>query len=135
MGEEEFEHKVIVKAVDHVLEEVEPVDAEMCVSTLGGRFQVRWDEGGSATALGQLPFFSEYLDVTGLFPRWVDGCPMSYASPNAPEAGNVLGAWLLSIVDGQRRYAHVSGLRGDEVAPQILGMEKIVVRKLLKLHS
>lgn len=132
MGEKEFEQKVIVKAVDSVLEEVEPVDAEMCISTPGGRFQVRWDEGGSATALGQLPFFSEYLEVTGLFSRWVDGCPMSYTSPNAPEAGNVLGTWLLSILDGQRRYAHVSGLRGDEVAPQILGMDKIVSDESLR---
>ena len=132
MGEKEFEQKVIVKAVDSVLEEIEPVAAEMCLSTPGGRFQVRWDEGGSATALGQLPFFSEYLEVTGLFSRWVDGCPMSYTSPNSPEAGNVLGTWLLSILDGQRRYAHVSGLRGDEVAPQILGMEKIVSDESLR---
>jgi len=102
------------------------------VATPGGRFHVRWDEDGSATALGQLVFFAEFLDVSGLFARWVDGCPMAYTSPNAPAVVNVLGTWLLSILDGQRRYAHVTGLRGDEVAPQILGMNKIVSDESLR---
>lgn len=31
-----------------------------------------------------------------------------------------------SILDGHRRYAHVASLRGDAVAPQILGMDNIV---------
>jgi len=132
MGEKEFEQKVMVQAVGSALHEVEDKAAEMSVSTPGGRFQVRWDEGGSATALGQLPFFAEYLEVTGVFDRWVAGCPMSYTSPNAPEAVDVLGTWLLSILDGQRRYAHVAGLRGDEVAPQILGMNKIVSDESLR---
>jgi hypothetical protein len=38
----------------------------------------------------------------------------------------VLGTWLLSILDGQRRYAHINGLRGDAVAPQILDMTRII---------
>jgi hypothetical protein len=93
---------------------------------------VRWDEGGSASALGQLAFFAEFLEVSGLFERWVASCPMAYTSPNAPEARDVLGTWLLSILDGQRRYAHVAGLRGDAVAPQILGMKKIVSDESLR---
>ncbi|WP_292927725.1 hypothetical protein [Nitrosomonas sp.] len=48
----------------------------------------------------------------------LDGCPMDYTSPNAPKVVDVLGTWLLSILDGQQRYAHVAGLRGDEVAPR-----------------
>jgi len=44
----------------------------------------------------------------------------------------VLGTWLLSILDGQRRYAHVAGLRGDEVAPRILGMNKIISDESLR---
>lgn len=129
MGEKDFEQKVLVKAVDAALQEA---GAELRVATPGGRFHVRWDEGGSATALGQLPFFAEFLEVTGLFARWVEECPMGYTSPNAPEVGDVLGTWLLSILDGQRRYAHVTGLRGDEVAPQILGMNKIVSDESLR---
>lgn len=132
MGEMEFERKALVKAVDTALQAQGRSAEELRVATPGGRFHVRWDEGGSATALGQLPFFAEFLEVSGLFARWVGGCPMAYTSPNAPDAVDVLGTWLLSILDGQRRYAHVAGLRGDEVAPQILGMNKIVSDESLR---
>jgi hypothetical protein len=132
MGDLEFERKALVKAVDGALVEQAREGAELRLSTPGGRFQVRWDEGGSATALGQLAFFAEFLEVTGLFERWMDDCPMAYTSPNAPAVVDVLGTWLLSILDGQRRYAHVTGLRGDEVAPQILGMDKIISDESLR---
>lgn len=134
MGELGFEQKALVKAVETAWQEEQQERAAeaLRVATPGGRFHVRWDEGGSATALGQLVFFAEFLDVSGLFARWVDGCPMAYTSPNAPAVVNVLGTWLLSILDGQRRYAHVTGLRGDEVAPQILGMSKIVSDESLR---
>ena len=122
MGDVEFEKKALVKAVERGLVEQAREWAEYRLSTPGGRFHVRWDEGGSATALGQLAFFAEFLEVTGVFERWTESCPMAYTSPNAPAVVDVLGTWLLSILDGQRRYAHVTGLRGDEVAPQILGM-------------
>jgi Transposase DDE domain group 1 len=132
MGELQFEQKTLVKAVDQALREPDRDVAELRLATPGGRFHVRWDEGGSATALGQLPFFAEFLEVTGVFDRWAEGCPMAYTSPNAPAVVDVLGTWLLSILDGQRRYAHVTGLRGDEVAPQILGMDKIVSDESLR---
>lgn len=132
MGEQEFEQKALAKAIVTVLRDQERATEELRVATPGGRFHVRWDEGGSATALGQLAFFAEYLDVSGLFARWVEGCPMSYTSPNAPAVVDVLGTWLLSILDGQRRYAHVAGLRGDAVAPRILGMNKIVSDESLR---
>ena len=57
---------------------------------------------------------------------------MTYTSPNAPDGVDVLGTWLLSILDGQRRYARVAGLRGDEVVPRILGMSKIVSDESLR---
>ncbi|MDP2753453.1 MAG: hypothetical protein Q8P40_03590, partial [Nitrospirota bacterium] len=82
--------------------------------------------------LGSLAFFAESLEVSGLFARWVNACPMAYTSPNAPAVVDVLGTWLLSILDGQRRYAHVAGLRGDEVAPRILGMNKLVSDESLR---
>ncbi|HEX5675078.1 MAG TPA: transposase [Azonexus sp.] len=126
MGEAEFEEKALVAAVRGAIEEQAEHAAELRLITPGGRFQVRWDEGGSASALGQLAFFAEFLEVSGLFEHWVEGCPMGYSSPNAPSVRDVLGTWLLSILDGQRRYAHVTGLRGDAVAPQILGMRRII---------
>ena len=132
MGEWEFEQKALVKAVDQALMEQGREAIELRLITPGGRFQVRWDEGGSATALGQLAFFAEFLEVSGLFERWVDGCPIAYTSPNAPAVEDVLGTWLLSILDGQWRYAHVTGLRGDAVAPEILGMRKILSDESLR---
>lgn len=130
MGEMTFEQTTLVKAVDSAL--VEGSGGDLRVSTPGGRFQVRWDENGSASALGQLAFFAEFLDVSGLFERWASGCPMNYTSNNAPDVRDVLGTWLLSILDGQRRYAHITGLRGDGVAPEILGMTQIISDESLR---
>jgi hypothetical protein len=132
MGEQEFEQKALVASVEGAVQEWDWEAEDLRLSVPGGRFQVRWDENGSATALGQLAFFAEFLEVSGLFERWVEGCPMAYTSPNAPAVVDVLGTWLLSILDGQRRYAHIAGLRGDEVAPQILGMNKIVSDESLR---
>jgi len=132
MGEAEFEQKAVVRAVDAALVEQAQQASDLRITTPGGRFQVRWDENGSASALGQLAFFAEFLDVSGLFERWAKTCPISYTSGNAPEVVDVLGTWLLSILDGQRRYAHVAGLRGDAVAPQILGMTQIISDESLR---
>jgi hypothetical protein len=132
MGEAEFEQKVVARAVEEALAEQAHPASDLRIGTPGGRFQVRWDENGSASALGQLAFFAEFLDVSGLFERWAKTCPMKYTSGNAPEVVDVLGTWLLSILDGQRRYAHVTGLRGDAVAPQILGMTQIISDESLR---
>lgn len=133
MGEREFDQRRVVEAVQGALTELASAGSgELKVNTPGGRFQVHWDENGSATALGQLAFFAEFLEVSGLFESWVESCPLSYTSPNAPQARDVLGTWLLSILDGQRRYAHVTGLRGDAVAPKILGMSKIMSDESLR---
>ena len=131
MGERKLAVVREMKAVASVCQEtiktmVEPADEAMRVNTPGGVFSVRWDARGSATALGQLAFFAEYLEATGLFERWLKSCPLSYTSPNAPALVDVLGTWMLSILDGHCRYAHVSALRGDGVAPSILGMNKII---------
>ena len=71
MGEIKFEKKTLVEAINTTLQKTEQTAAEQSVATPGGRFHVRWDEGGSATALGQLPFFAEFLEVSELFTRWV----------------------------------------------------------------
>lgn len=84
MGEIKFEKKILAGAINTTLQETEQTATEQSVDTPGGRFYVRWDEGGSATALDQLPFFAEFLEFSGLFTRWVSGCPMDYTSPNAP---------------------------------------------------
>ena len=50
----------------------------MVVDTLGGRVQVSWDPESAATPFGQLVFFAEFLEVSGLFDAWVEECPLIY---------------------------------------------------------
>ena len=95
------------------------------VDTSGGRIQIRWDEIAEATPQGQFVFFVEYLTATKIFDEWVETCPITYTSGNAPLKRDVLGTLLLSILAGNSRYAHITGLRGDRIAAQALGMERI----------
>ena len=131
MGEEKFEQTAVAKAVQETIAALQK-SSDLRVATPGGVFQVRWDDSASASALGQLAFFGQFLEVTGLFQRWLESSPLEYTSPNAPELRDVLGTWFLSILDGQRRYAHINGLRGDEVAPEILAMTRIISDESLR---
>lgn len=110
----------------------EGTDQTQVVDTLGGRMHIRWDEGAGATPHGQLVFFAEFLATTGVFERWVSSCPLEYRSGNAPDKRDVLGTLMLGLLAGHRRYAHITGLRGDAVAAQALGMNKIVSEDALR---
>jgi len=92
----------------------------------GKRLYVEWDPYAPVTALGQLVYFSQFLATAGLFRDWVADCPLQYSSPNAPSKTDVLGTLTLSILAGNRRYAHVTALRGDTVNPQGLGMDRVL---------
>jgi hypothetical protein len=102
------------------------------VETPGGRIQIRWDFEASATPNAQLAFFAEFLATTGVYESWVNSFPLTYGSGNASDKRDVLGTWFLSILAGQRRYAHITALRGDGVSPQILGMSKMVSEDTLR---
>ena len=102
------------------------------VDTLGGRMHVRWDRGAAATPHGQLVFFTEFLATTGVFECWVSECPLSYRSGNAPDKRDVLGTLMLGLLAGHRRYSHITALRGDAVAAQALGMNKVVSEDALR---
>ena len=41
--------------------------AGVTLDTFGGRIHVEWDPAAAVTPLGQLPFFIEFLKVSGLF--------------------------------------------------------------------
>ena len=110
----------------------EGTDQTQVVDTLGGRMHIRWDEGAGAAPHGQLVFFAEFLATTGVFERWVSSCPLEYRSGNAPDKRDVLGTLMLGLLAGHRRYAHITGLRGDAVAAQALGMNKIVSEDALR---
>lgn len=93
---------------------------------------VRWDERAAATPHGQLVFFAEFLAATGVFERWVSACPLEYRSGNASTKRDVLGTLVLAMLAGHRRYAHITALRGDAVAAQALGMNKVVSEDALR---
>lgn len=116
MGERKNRQKMAVATVSEPL----------VVDTMGGRIHVQWDESAQATPNGQLVFLAEFLACTGVFDRWVETCPLTYTSPNSPGNRDVLGTLLLGILAGHRRYAHITGLRGDSVAPRALGMNKVI---------
>lgn len=102
------------------------------LETANGRLTVRWDGNAPATALGQMPFFIEFLTITGLFDQWVADCPLDYKSPNGSSRRDILGTWLLSILSGHWRYAHVSAIRADGVNPRLLGMSGVVAEDTLR---
>ena len=102
------------------------------VQTMAGRVQVRWETESAATPMGQLAYFIEFLNLTGLWLRWLESCPLTYTSPNAPSKSEVLGTWLLSMLAGHRRYAHVTAIRCDGINPGPLGMRKILSEDALR---
>jgi hypothetical protein len=96
--------------------------SRVAVDTFAGRIQVEWDPDSAVTPLGQLPFFIEFLKVSGLYEAFVADCPLQYSSPNAPEVRDVLGTLFLSVLAGHKRYAHITTIRTDRVNPELLGM-------------
>jgi len=97
-----------------------------------GRIRVRWEKESASTPMGQLAYFIEFLNLTGLWRRWQADCPLMYTSPNAPSKADVLGTWMLSILSGHRRYAHVTAIRCDGVNPGLLGMRKVISEDSLR---
>ena len=101
------------------------VDRGKAVETFGGKVFVRWDPDAAVTAFGPVTYFIEFLKTSGLWPKWVKDCPLSYSSPNAPPKEDILGTILLSVLAGHKRYAHVTTIRSDSVTPGLLGMQRV----------
>src|SRR6202166_5265138 len=55
------------------------------LDTFAGRVQVRWVPQAALSSLGLLPYFIEFLKVSGRFDSWVADCPLEYQSGNAPQ--------------------------------------------------
>jgi len=96
------------------------------VDSFCGPVRVEWDHDAPMTPHGQLAFFVHYLKTSGVFDALVADCPLRYVSPNAPKKRDVLGTAMLSFLSGAKRYAHIAGLRGDGVLPELLDMKRIV---------
>ncbi|MFZ4703993.1 MAG: hypothetical protein ACOYMG_28445, partial [Candidatus Methylumidiphilus sp.] len=41
-------------------------EAVNCLETPGGKLQVHWNDGASVTPFGQMAFFIEFLNLTGV---------------------------------------------------------------------
>ena len=114
--------------------------ATLEVDTFEGKIQIEWEPGASVTPMGQLAFFIQFLKTGCRFEPWVDDCPLTYNSNNAPKKVDVLGSLFLSILSGHKRYANIGTLAGDGVNPKLLGMTKVVSddsarRGLLKIDE
>ena len=64
------------------------------VDTLGGRVHLCWDEDAATRPQCQLVIFAEFLAATGMFERWVQGCPQAYRNGKAPAKRDVLGTLM-----------------------------------------
>jgi len=120
------------EAKDRELAVRQQVVEALGLETAGGKIKVRWDRKGQATAQGQMAFFIEFLSATGLFDQWVADCPINYKSPNGSMPRDIVGTWMLSILSGHWRYAHVSAMRTDGVNPGLLGMSGVVAEDTLR---
>jgi len=98
----------------------------VAVDTYKGRVHIDWDHNAPVTPFGQLAFFIEFLKITELFDDYVERCPLTFTSNNAPNKRDVLGTILFSVLAGHTRYSHMTTVRTDKVNPPLLGMEKIV---------
>ena len=110
------------------------VPGPVAVDTFGGCIHVGWDAQAAVTPLGQLPFFIDFLQVSGRFEPWVASCPLKLTSPNAPSNRDLLGTAVLAILAGHQRYAHISALRGDTLNAPLLGMTKVVSEDSVRRH-
>lgn len=95
------------------------------VTTPGGTMQVSWEPDPGITSHGMLTYFLEFLQISGIWEEFVEQCPLTYTSPYAPTKQEILGTILCSVLNGHRRYAHITGMRNDSVLPKLLGIEKL----------
>jgi len=96
------------------------------LDTFAGPVKVAWDATSAMTPFAQAAYFIEFLKVSGRLDALIADCPLAYTSPNAPESIDVIGTWLLSVLAGHKRYAHITALRADAVLPELMGMTRIV---------
>jgi hypothetical protein len=106
------------------------------LDTFAGKIHVKFAPEATVSSMGLMPFFIEFLKISGLFDKWVEDCPLHYTSGNAPEKRNVMGTLVLSVLAGHWRYAHINAIRGDGINPELLGMTRVAsedsVRRAMK---
>lgn len=106
------------------------------VDTPGGRYYAEADMDAPVTREGQLIFFAQFLKTGARWKRFLKSCPLKYTGNQGSGIVNTIGTAVLSILCGHWRYAHINGVRGDTLNPELLGMSKTVsedvVRRAMK---
>ena len=88
--------------------------------------RIEWsNEENRVTQMAGLAYFVEFLNTTNLFEHFVQTCPLSYQSNNAPKKRDVLGTLLLSVLSGHSRYAHINALRGSGLDAELLKLSSL----------
>ena len=105
-------------------ESVDSCPAPQKIETFGGMIEVQWEEDAGVNMHGGMAFFIEFLKLSGIWEKFVEECPLKYTSPNAPTQSEILGTILFSVLSGRRRYARITGIRGDDGLPQLFGIER-----------
>ena len=93
------------------------------LDTFGGPVKACWESAPAVTRNGGVAYFLNFLKVSGTWKAFVDSCPLTYSSPNAPTKEEVLATLVYAILIGQRRYAHIAALSGDKVMAGLFGVK------------
>ncbi len=89
----------------------------------GGKIKL-CDTLRAVTPFGGLSVFIEFLGRIGLVEELTERLPYRAKSPNRYEPGEILVAFLLSVIAGARRFAHANQLRADRALHALLGMKR-----------
>ncbi len=116
---------------DPLAKQIEEIEKTLLkCDTHGGTVHVNWDDTAPVTPFGQFVFFACFLKTCGLFENLVETCPprgitFSSRAGELQASRNILGAYVLSILCGHKRYAHITGIRHDTINPGLLGMTRV----------
>lgn len=89
----------------------------------GASVQLR-ESARAVTPFGGLAVFAEFLRKIGWVEQLQLVMPFEYQSRNAIGAGQILTSFMLAVVVGARRFAHVGLLRADRALQAVLGLKR-----------
>ena len=94
------------------------------VESLGGQVQVRWNQSEAATPFGQMAYFAEFLNLTGLYRRWIESCPLRFASRMFRGLRTCWSRFCRAL--GHWRYATSQPCALMRLSAAVLGMDAVV---------